>query len=122
MFRKTTEAVHRYQNHEVLINLNEFPNSMKKPNFKSSNETIDENGNVFNEISSSKSTVTDDRPVHIGGKKNVLSPVFQSLVAILMLSKLMLLEFVFFLYDHVQKGHYRNVYCDTGTTVIKVRI
>ena len=70
IFRKTAEAVHRYQNHEVLIGLDEFPNSMKKPNFKSSNETMDENGNVFNEISTSKSTVTDDRPVHIGGKKS----------------------------------------------------
>jgi len=54
--------------------------------------------------------------------KKVKYHVFQSSVAILMLSKLMLLEFVFFLYDHVQKGHYRNVYCDTGTTVIIVRI
>jgi len=74
---------------------------MKLPNFKSSNETVDEFGNVFTEISSSKKTVTDDRPVHVG-------------VTILMLSKLMLLEFVFFIYDHVKKGSYRNIYCDTG--------
>ena len=31
-----------------------------------------------------------------------------------MLSKLMLLKFVFFLYDHLQVGSYRNIYCDTG--------
>ena len=83
------------------MGLDEFPNAMKRPNFKSSNETADEHGNVFTEISSSKKTITDNRPVHVG-------------VTILMLSKLLLLEFVFFIYDHVQKGAFRNVYCDTG--------
>ena len=83
------------------MGLTEFPISMKKPSFQSSNDTMDEHGNVFTEISSTKKTVTDDRPVHLG-------------VAILMLSKLLLFEFVFFIYDHVKKGAYRNVYCDTG--------
>ena len=31
-----------------------------------------------------------------------------------MLSKLMLLKFVFFLFDHLKTGSYRNIYCDTG--------
>ena len=67
MFRKTTEAVQRYQTHEVQIGLDEFPMSMKKPTFQSSNELMDESGNVFHEISSLKKIITDDRPVHIGG-------------------------------------------------------
>ena len=88
--------------------------AMKKPTFQSSNETMDEFGNVFHEISSSKKSITDDRPVHIGG--NQCSNAFPNicLVAILMLSKLMLLKFVFFIYDHVEHGKYRNVYADTG--------
>ena len=58
----------RYQNHEVQCGFDEFPIAMKKPTFRSSNEVFDENGNVFQEISSIKKVVTDDRPVHIGGK------------------------------------------------------
>ena len=67
IFSKTTEAVHRYQTHDVQLGLNEFPDAMKKPNFRSSNETMDEHGNVFREISSLKTSITDDRPVHVGG-------------------------------------------------------
>ena len=88
--------------------------SMKKPTFQSSNETMDEFGNVFREISSSKKSITDDRPVHIGGNKCTNSFTNICSVAILMLSKLMLLKFVFFIYDHVEHGKYRNVYADTG--------
>ena len=88
--------------------------SMKKPTFQSSNETMDEFGNVFREISCSKKSITDDRPVHIGGNECSNSFTNMCSVAILMLSKLMLLKFVFFIYDHVEHGKYRNVYADTG--------
>ena len=89
------------------MGLDEIPIAKKKSNFKCSNEIMDEHGNVFTEISSSKTTVTDDRPVHIG-------------VTILMLSKLILLKFVFFIYDHVKKGAYRNIYCDTGNSLFDI--
>ena len=90
---------------------------MKKPTFRTSNEVSNEQGEIYHEISSLKKVVTDDRPVHIGGKASLIYPNNLILkVAILMLSKLMLLKFVFFLYDHLQVGSYRNIYCDTGKT------
>ena len=89
---------------------------MKKPTFRTSNEVSNEQGEIYHEISSAKKVVTDDRPVHIGGKASRIYPNNILKVAILMLSKLMLLKFVFFLYDHLQAGSYRNIYCDTGKT------
>ena len=67
-FRKTTEAVERYQNHEVQLGYDEFPLAIKKPTFRTSNEVSNEQGEIYHEISSTKKVVTDDRPVHIGGK------------------------------------------------------
>ena len=44
--------------------------AMKKPTFRTSNEVSNEQGEIYHEISSVKKVVTDNRPVHIGGRIN----------------------------------------------------
>ena len=54
------------------------------------------------EVTCDKSSIEDEKPVHIG-------------VAILQWSKVLFLRFMFYLYHHLEPGSFRSVYADTDS-------
>ena len=68
-------------------------------------EIISEEGDVIAwEIKNRKKNVTDSKPIHFSN-------------AILQTSKLLFLEFMYWLYRHLEPGSFRTCYADTDRTV-----
>ena len=75
---------------------------LRAPFYKSDHTHTNECGDFSGcEITSSKKTILDNKPHHIG-------------VAILQWSKYLLTSFMYFLYHHLEDGKYKTVYADTG--------
>ena len=82
----------------------------RKPFFKSETEILDAN-EEFNgaEIHMRKKKIEDDKPLHVN-------------VAILQFSKLLFMEFMYFIKDHLIDGTYRTCYADTGEFQSNIKI
>ena len=57
------------------------------------------------ECTNQKKRVKDSKPIHMG-------------VAILQEAKLLFMEFMFFMFTHLQPGSFKNLYCDTDSIAI----
>ena len=79
---------------------------VSKPFFKKETEITNENGEpILFEMKFDKKIVKDDKPVHF-------------CVAILQYSKLLFMNFMYFLHDHLEPGSFKPVYCDTGKIML----
>ena len=102
-YGKCGESIDKYRTTDVTNDEMKFHKLVRSPLYQSAAEIYDENDEIAGyEITRLPSSATDNKPVHVS-------------VAILQHAKILFLEFMWFLFDHLEPGSFRTVYAYTDS-------
>ena len=102
-YGKCGENVLRHHNTKVVVDQEKMIKAAESAFTMDQNEVINESENLVGwEIKQRKRKVVDSKPIHFSN-------------AILQTSKLLFLEFMYWLYEHLQPGSFRTCYADTDS-------
>ena len=102
-YGKCGENVVRHHNTKVVVDQEKMVKAAQSAFTVDQNEVINESENLVAwEIKQRKRRVIDTKPIHFSN-------------AILQTSKLLFLEFMYWLYEHLQPGSFRTCYADTDS-------
>ena len=104
-YGKTSENVTKHKTSKIHSNQKKYENAIRSRFCVNSVELFTEMPDCLAETTHQKKTIKDSKPVHMG-------------VAILQEAKLLFMEFMFFLFKHLEPGSFKNLYCDTDSIAI----